>query len=172
MVDGPFVGSECTALLCSRCCKFVIIISVSFGAQTFSCFYFFLFFPSFQKYTWRTLRNYLQVGAPISFTQLKWSFNEHFDERSPRAGRQSLALCFGTRCLWVGRWWEERATSLFVPSSPLYMDSLITYAKHAIPSEVCDQGHCPSNPGPYCHVTQATQHQMSLSAGLHSNQLL
>lgn len=42
---------------------------------------------------------------------------------------------------------------------------------HTLSSAVCDQGHCPSNPDPYCHVAPATQLQMSVSAGLHSNQL-
>lgn len=48
--------------------------------------------------------------------------------------------------------------------------SIITMAKHTLPSKVCDQGHCPSNPDPHCHVALATQLQMSISVGLHSNQ--
>ncbi len=47
---------------------------------------------------------------------------------------------------------------------------VVTLAKHTLPSEVCDQGRCPSNPNPYCHVALATQLQMSVSVGLHSNQ--
>lgn len=47
---------------------------------------------------------------------------------------------------------------------------IVTLAKHTLPSEICNQGHCHSNPDPYCHVALATQLQMSVSVGLHSNQ--
>lgn len=63
--------------------------------------------------------------------------------------------------------------SLLMLPSLLYTDSLsntITLARHTLPSEVSVQGHCLCNPDPYCHVAPATQLQMSVSVGLHSNQ--
>ncbi|CAB1443981.1 unnamed protein product [Pleuronectes platessa] len=55
----------------------------------------------------------------------------------------------------------------------LYTGSVLnttTQVKHTLPSEVCHRGHCPNNSDPYCRVVPATWLQMSLSAGLHSNQ--
>lgn len=66
-----------------------------------------------------------------------------------------LTLCSGTQYLQVG---------IGGNTSPKHFGTAQTCT-----SEICDQDHCYSSPDLYCHVDLATQLQMSLSAGLHSN---
>lgn len=66
-----------------------------------------------------------------------------------------LTLCSGTQYLQVG---------IGGNTSPKHFGTAQTCT-----SEICDQDHCYSSPDLYCHVALATQLQMSLSAGLHSN---
>lgn len=47
---------------------------------------------------------------------------------------------------------------------------IITPAKHTPPLDVCDQGHYPYNPDPYCYGALTAWLQMSLSVGFHSSQ--
>lgn len=105
MVDGPFVGSKCTVPLFSRSfCHYysqslpVLILSVALLS----------FFCLFLKHTQRMLSTHLKAWVPISFTQLKWCFDEHTNEYSPHDGPLAFTLCSGTGYLWVGSGGERK----------------------------------------------------------------